>query len=63
MLAAIEGINSILPVDADRSAVTQSDILRHLRPILINIEGVFAISELNGHASSPSRFALSLERS
>src|ERR1700730_7316551 len=53
MLAAIEGIDPILPVDADRCAVAQGDFVRHLRPILVDLEGVLAASEPNRHASSP----------
>jgi hypothetical protein len=54
MLAAIEGVDPVLAVDADRRTVTQRDFLRHLRPILVDLEGVLAASELNRHASSPS---------
>src|SRR5271154_120568 len=54
MLAAIERVDPTLPVDPDRRAVTQRDFLRHLGPILVDLEGVLAISELNRHASSPS---------
>jgi len=32
VLAAIEGIDPILPVDADRRAVTQRDFFRQFRP-------------------------------
>src|SRR6516165_11777493 len=52
VLAAIEGINAILPVDADRGAVAECEFLRHFRPVLLDFEGVFAFSELNRHASS-----------
>jgi hypothetical protein len=57
VLTAVEGINPILPVDTDCSAIAQGDFLGHLRPILMNVEGVFAASELNRHAPSPSSFA------
>jgi hypothetical protein len=53
VLTAIEGIDPILSVDADRRAVAQRDFLRHLRPILVDLEGVLAASELNRHAPSP----------
>jgi len=56
MLAAIEGVDPVLAVDADRGAVTERDFVRHLRPILVDLEGVFATAELNRHASSPSCF-------
>ena len=59
VLAPVEGIDALLAVDADRGAVTQRDFLWHLRPILIDLEGVFATSELNCHASSPLCSALS----
>ena len=36
VLAAIEGIHPVLPVDADRCAVSEDDFRRHLRPNLID---------------------------
>src|SRR5215475_11231421 len=57
VLAAIEGIDPVLPIDANRRTVTQGNFLRHLRPILVDLEPVFAASKLNRHASSPP-FAL-----
>jgi hypothetical protein len=63
VLAAIESIDPILPVDPDRRAVAQCDLLRHLRPILVDLERVFAASELNCHASSPLCCALGRELS
>ena len=53
VLAAIEGIDPILPVDADRRAVTQRDFFRQFRPTLVDLEGEFPASELNRHAPLP----------
>jgi hypothetical protein len=44
VVAAVEGIDPILLVDADRRAVAQCDFLRHLRPILVDLKGVLAAS-------------------
>ena len=54
VLAAIEGVDPVLAIDAARRAVTEGDFLRHLRPILVDLEGVLAASELNRHAPLPS---------
>src|SRR5215470_13229391 len=53
MLAAVESINLVLPVNPDCRAVAQGDFVRHLRPILSDFEGPLAASELHRHASSP----------
>src|SRR5215472_17667631 len=53
VLAAIESVDPILPIDADRSTVTQGDFFRRLRPILVDLEAPFAASELNRHAPLP----------
>src|SRR5215469_2649483 len=53
VLTAIESVHPVPPVDADRSAVTQGDFCRRLRPILVDLEGPFAASELNRHAPLP----------
>ena len=37
MLAAIEGINSILPVDPDCGAVAERNFFRYLRPVLMEL--------------------------
>src|SRR5260370_29185749 len=54
VLAAIERIDPILPVDADRRAITKSDFLRHFRPVLVDLEGVLTAPQLHRHASLPS---------
>src|SRR5215472_14471890 len=53
VLAAIESVDPILPIDADRSAVTQGDFFRRLRPILVDLEAPLPASELNRHAPLP----------
>ena len=60
VLAAIEGIDPILPVDADRCAVTQGNFVRQLRPIVVDLKGVLASPELNRHALSPLCSAICL---
>ncbi len=59
VVAAVEGIDPVLPVDTDRRAVAQRDFLRHLRPILVDLEGVLAAAELNRHVPSPLCSAIS----
>jgi len=60
VLAAIEGIDPILLVDADRCAVTQGNFVRQLRPIVVDLKGVLASPELNRHALSPLCSAICL---
>src|SRR6516164_4224902 len=53
MVAAIEGVDVILAVDPDRGAIAEHDLVRDLRPALLDLERPFAAAERHGHRFSP----------
>src|SRR5215469_1557727 len=53
MVAAIEGVDVILAVDPDRSAIAEHDLVRDFRPALLDLECPLAAAEHHGHRVSP----------
>src|SRR5215472_6889564 len=53
MVAAIEGVDVILAVDPDRGAIAEHDLVRDLRPALLDLERPLAAAERHGHRVSP----------
>src|SRR6516225_3006744 len=53
MVAAIEGVDVILAVDPDRSAIAEHDLVRDFRPALLDLERPLAAAEHHGHRVSP----------
>src|SRR5215472_4980341 len=53
MVAAIEGVDVILAVDPDRGAIAEHDLVRDLRPALLDLERPLAAAEHHGHRVSP----------
>src|SRR5215472_15388015 len=53
MLAAIEGVDVILAVDPDSGAIAEHDLVRELRPALLDLERPLAAAERHGHPVSP----------
>ena len=57
MVAAIEGVDVILAVDPDRSAIAEHDLVRDFRPALLDLERPLAVAEHHRHRVSPDRIA------
>src|SRR5215469_9381638 len=53
MVAAVEGVDVILAVDPDRRAIAEHDLVRDLRPALLDLERPLAAAERHGHRVSP----------
>src|ERR1700740_3583467 len=53
IVAAIEGVDVILAVVADRGAIAEHDLVRNLRPTLLDLKRPLAATERHGHRVSP----------
>src|SRR5215470_1597370 len=53
MLAAIEGVDIVLAVNADRRDIAEYDLVRDLRPVFLDLEGPFADAEPLRHHFLP----------
>ena len=54
MVAAVEGVDIVVAVDADRGAIAEHDLVGDFRPVLVDLERVGAAAEPNRHRILPS---------
>jgi hypothetical protein len=53
VVAAVEGVDIVMAVDADRGAIAEHDLVRDLRPVLVDLEAPLASAEPLRHGSLP----------
>src|SRR6266852_2371667 len=54
VVAAVEGVDIVMAVDADRGAIAEHDVVRDLRPILLDLEAPLAAAEPFRHGFPPA---------
>src|SRR5712691_2226499 len=54
MVAPVEGIDVVVAVDPDRGAIAEHDLVRDLRPALLDLETPLAAAKRHSHGRPPS---------
>ena len=51
VVAAVEGVDVVVAVDADRGDIAEHDLVGDFGPVFVDLEGIGAVAEPNRHHS------------